>query len=71
MTIPFILIAIGAVWLLVKLGVLTGSIWGYTWPVLLIVLGLSWLLGSFRHHRHHMWWCCGPGEHDEGKAGQS
>ena len=68
MTIAIILIAIGAVALLVKLGVITGSIWGFTWPVLLIVIGLSWLLGRFRHRHNHGWgWCCGPWGHHEQK----
>ena len=66
MTIAIILIAIGAVALLVKLGVITGSIWGFTWPVLLIILGMSWLLGRLRHRHNHGWgWCCGPWAKDK------
>jgi hypothetical protein len=57
-----ILIVIGVVALLVKLDVVTGSIWGLTWPILLIILGLSWFLkGSwlFRRRRSGWWpWCC-------------
>ncbi|GEM_PF-498511 len=60
-----ILLAIGAIALLVKLGIIAGSIWGYTWPVVLIIIGLSFILGRF--WRRSFWvsrfgpWCCSPG----------
>ena len=44
MFVGLILIVIGVVALLVRLDVVTGSIWGLTWPILLIILGLSWFL---------------------------
>ncbi len=53
MFIGLVLIAVGIIWLLVKLGVLTGSIWGYTWPAILIILGLVLLFG---HRRRHAFW---------------
>jgi hypothetical protein len=56
-----ILVAIGVIALLVKLDVLSGSIWSYTWPVILILLGLSFLFGRFRRRGHSRWFgCCGP-----------
>ena len=66
MSIGFILLAIGVIALLVKLGVLTGSVWGYTWPVILIVLGLSFLWGR-RSRRMRSWWyrCWFPGQDEE------
>ncbi len=45
MVIGLILVAIGGIALLIKLGVLSGSIWGYTWPTILIILGLAFLWG--------------------------
>jgi len=68
MLIGLVLIAVGIIALLVKLGVLTGSVWSYTWPVILIILGLtflwgrcSWRAGGWRR------WCCFPGEEEEKK----
>ena len=60
-----ILVAIGVVALLNKLGVISGSIWSYVWPVILIILGLSFL---FRRHRTSFWcgpWHYGPEERDK------
>jgi hypothetical protein len=55
MFIGLVLVAIGIIALLVKLGVLTGSVWSYTWPTILIVLGLAILFGRvFRRG----WGCC-------------
>ena len=42
-----ILVAIGVIALLIKLDVLSGSLWDYTWPSILIILGLSFLWGRF------------------------
>ncbi len=56
MFIGLVLLAIGVIALLIKLGVvLTGSVWGYTWPVILIILGLSFLWGR-RSRRLRSWW---------------
>ncbi|MGD0795841.1 MAG: DUF5668 domain-containing protein [Dehalococcoidales bacterium] len=55
-----VLIAVGVIALLVKANVLSGSVWSYAWPVILILLGLSFLFGRFRH-RHSRWFgCCPP-----------
>ena len=59
MSFGLIILAIGVVALLVKLGIITGSIWGYTWPVVLIIIGLSFILGRF--WKHSFWMSgCGP-----------
>jgi hypothetical protein len=49
-----VLVAIGAIAILIKLGVLSGSLWGYTWPTLLIILGLTLLWGRFSR-RGRVW----------------
>ena len=54
MFIGLVLVAIGIIALLVKLGILTGSIWGYAWPIILIILGLVFLFGWRRRHTS---WC--------------
>ena len=57
-----ILIAVGIIAILVNTGALTGSIWDYTWPTALVIIGLSFVLGRFRRHRQHWWWggWCSP-----------
>jgi hypothetical protein len=62
-----ILVAIGTIAILIKLGVLSGSLWGYTWSILLIILGLTFLWGRF--FRRGRRWCrwCFPGEWEEKK----
>jgi hypothetical protein len=51
-----VLIAIGIIALLVKLGVLSGSIWSYVWPAILIILGISFLWGrAFGRRRWRGW----------------
>jgi len=42
-----ILIAVGILALLINLDVLSGSLWSYTWPAILIILGLSFIVGRF------------------------
>ena len=61
-----VLIAVGIIALLIVTGVLTGSAWSYIWPVILILLGLSLLLGRLRHRRYwrHMW---GPPDDEDKK----
>ena len=54
MVFGLILVAIGVIAILVKTGVLTGSIWDYTWPTALVIIGLSFVLGRFRRRRS--WW---------------
>ena len=63
MVFGLILIAIGIIALLVKLDVLTGSIWSYVWPAVLIILGLSFLFGRMfrrRYWRPWHWFGWGP-----------
>jgi uncharacterized membrane protein HdeD (DUF308 family) len=55
MFIGLALLAVGIIALLVELGVITGSIWSYFWPVLLIILGLVFLFRRFWRRG-----CCGP-----------
>ncbi len=61
-----VLVAVGIIWLLIKLGVLTGSVWGYAWPIILIILGLVFLFGWRRRRAfwHHWRW---PPEDEEKK----
>lgn len=61
MIIGLILIAVGIIALLVKFDVLSGSIWSYTWPSILIILGLAFLLrrvwrrgGHYHGFFHHI-----------------
>ncbi|MDO8568064.1 MAG: DUF5668 domain-containing protein [Dehalococcoidales bacterium] len=52
----------GIIALLIKLDVISGSVWGYAWPVILIIAGLVFVFGC----RHKHGWCgCWP--HDEEK----
>ena len=61
-----IIAAVGIIAILVQTNVLSGSIWGYTWPVVLIIIGLSMLLGRiFRSRR--WWWVYGPPWEDHKK----
>jgi hypothetical protein len=66
MVIGLIIIAVGVIALLVKLDVLNGSIWEYTWPTVLIIIGLSFILGRFRHRRW-FWGGWGPPWDDSGR----
>ncbi len=60
MFIGLALVAVGVIALLVTTGVLTGSIWGYAWPTVLIVLGLSFLFGWRRRRASWRHWCWPP-----------
>ncbi len=66
MVIGLILIAVGIIAILVKTGVVTGSIWDYTWPSILVILGLSFFLGRFRRRR--WWWGWSPPWEDRDKT---
>ncbi len=54
MVIGLILVAVGVLALLTKLGIISGSLWGYAWPVILIILGLNFLWGG-RSRKMWMW----------------
>jgi hypothetical protein len=41
MVFGLIILAVGIIALLEKLGVVTGSVWDYTWPTVLIIIGLT------------------------------
>ena len=60
------LVLVGTIFLLEKLGIVSGSIWGYVWPCLIIALGLSIVLGK-RHWMMH--WgshgCCTPDDKEK------
>jgi drug/metabolite transporter (DMT)-like permease len=53
--IGLILIAVGVFALLVNLDVLSGSLWSYVWPSIIIALGLSFFWGR-RRGWHHWYW---------------
>jgi len=60
MVFGLILIAVGIIAILVKAGVVTGSIWDYVWPTALVIIGLSFFLGRFLGPR---WWWFGWRRH--------
>ncbi|MDD5127101.1 MAG: DUF5668 domain-containing protein [Dehalococcoidales bacterium] len=65
MFIGLALLIIGIAALLVKAGVLPGSIWDYVWPALLILLGLTIIFGRKRSFWHS---CClskSPGDEEK------
>jgi len=65
MVLGLIIVAVGVIALLVKLDVLDGSVWGYTWPTILVIIGLSLIFSRFRRRR--WWWFCGPPWDDRDK----
>jgi hypothetical protein len=58
-----ILVIIGIIALLVQLDILPGSVWNYTWPAILIILGVSFLFGRKLWRRPRRWF--GPNQPDE------
>ena len=50
------LLLFGIILLLEKLGIISGSIWGYFWPILLIVIGLGIIFGRRRMWHGHWRW---------------
>ena len=71
MFIGLVLLVVGLVALAVRLGWVQGGIWGWVWPLLLILLGLAWFLRGVLPGRRRHWggpWCCwghGPGEEED------
>ncbi len=57
-----VLVMVGAIALLAKQGILTGSALGYIWPALLIVIGLALVLRRIYGRRIGSWvgCCCAP-----------
>ncbi|MBI4330490.1 MAG: hypothetical protein HY673_04335 [Chloroflexi bacterium] len=64
MIIGIALLVIGLVALAVKLDIIQGSIWGWVWPLLLILAGLMFLA---RRRRWGGWCCSSWREQDENK----
>jgi drug/metabolite transporter (DMT)-like permease len=60
MVFGLILVAVGIIALLEKLEVFNGSVWNYTWPVILVIIGLSIVLGRFRRRPWRWFGCCPP-----------
>lgn len=46
-----ILVALGVLFLLKNLGIISGDIWGIFWPILLIILGLWIIIGHFSRRK--------------------
>jgi len=65
MVIGLILLVVGIIALLVQLDVLSGSIWSYTWPAILIILGLWFFFGRFRRRSGRWWRCCPWDDRDQ------
>lgn len=60
-----IIVAVGVIALLVKFDVLDGSVWDYTWPAILVIIGVSFILSRFRRRR--WWWFYSPPWDDRDK----
>ena len=67
MFIGLALVVVGIIFLFEKLGIISGSIWGYVWPSLIILFGLSMILGKRRWKKGWYWNCCCPSDHEEKK----
>ena len=70
MVFGLIIIAVGVIALLIKLDVLSGSVWNYTWPVILIIIGLSLFFGRVFCRRRWWWFGCCPPWDDRGRPGK-
>lgn len=54
-----ILIILGVLYFLKNIGVITGSVWGILWPILIILLGLYLIKGKYYFDRffwQEYWW---------------
>ena len=56
MFIGIIVVLAGILFLLQNLGIITGSVWGILWPLLVIVIGLGILFGRRNRFWHHHRW---------------
>ncbi len=61
MIVGLILIAIGIIAILMQFGIISGSLWSYIWPIILIVIGLAFLWGR---RRRGGWWRGPRGDND-------
>ena len=58
MFVGVVLIVVGAIALAQRFDIITGSVWSYAWPAIIIILGLHMLWG--RRAGHCAGWMCGP-----------
>lgn len=56
MIIGIVFIVWGSLWLLQELGYIPADL-HFFWPIILIAIGLSILLGRKRRSRFDFWWC--------------
>ncbi|MCI0530606.1 MAG: DUF5668 domain-containing protein [candidate division Zixibacteria bacterium] len=61
----YILIIVGAVFLLNHLGVIDNKVWGIIWPLVLIAWGFAILTGW---RKGKQWGCCWGGRQDKNTA---
>jgi len=52
--IGLILVAIGVIALLMRMDVISGAMWGYIWPVILIIIGI-WFFTRWRWLKRWGW----------------
>ncbi|OGY90367.1 MAG: hypothetical protein A3B30_01280 [Candidatus Komeilibacteria bacterium RIFCSPLOWO2_01_FULL_52_15] len=57
---------IGFLLLLDKLGIISSSVWGFFWPLLIICIGLSMMFNKLQHD-HYFDECCFRGDHGNGR----
>ncbi len=50
-----VVIDVGVIALLVRTGLITGSIWSYFWPTALIIIGLPIIFGRMFRFRRWRW----------------
>ena len=63
-----VLVVLGVLFLLEEMGIITGSFWGYFWPVILIVVGFSLMDKDKKKGGSSCFsWCCGDSKKDKKK----
>ena len=66
MFIGLVLVIVGLIFLLEQTGIITGSVWNYVWPCIVIALGLSMILGRGRFGmRWRSHGCCMPDDKEK------
>ena len=63
MFVGVVLIVAGATALAQRFDIISGSVWSYIWPTIIIILGLHILWGRRAGHRGG--WMCGPSFYDK------